>query len=386
MKNSPLFALGFRPFYTLAAMFAIIAVALWLLSFTGMAQFGSQLQGVLWHSHEMAFGFIPAVIAGFLFTAVRNWTGQPTPTGWLLGVIAFVWLAARLLLVWEPGNVGVVLDVLFLPIVAISVAVPIFRSANKRNYKVVFIAAVIAVLHFAYHLAHGGELPGWLLRGSLFATIDVVVILFALIGGRVIPAFTRNAVQGSDPAHKTWVEVIAFGSLILLAGVTLLSGGVGMPAGLAVSLAFIAAAANAVRLAYWQPGVTRHNPLLWMMPVAYSWLPVALVLRALSGMGTVFPGSWIHALTAGALTSLMVAMIMRSTLGHTGRKLEASRADVIIFLLLQLAVVLRILAGVVGDHRTMTIVAGLVWMAAFAGLFIRYAPMLLRARADGKPG
>jgi uncharacterized protein involved in response to NO len=377
--------LGFRPFYTLAALFAVFAVALWLVSFTGMAQFGGQLQGVLWHSHEMVLGFIPAVIAGFLFTAVRNWTGLPTPTAWSLGGIALVWLVARVLLVSGPVGPGVVLDVLFLPVVVIAVALPIFRSANKRNYKVVAIVAAMAVLHFVYHLALGGEIPAWLLRGSLFAVIDITAILFAVVGGRVIPAFTGNAVPGSDPVHKTWVEIVALGSLLLLAMVSLVSGGLALPAWLPISLAFIAAASHAVRLAYWQPGLTRNNPLR-MMPVAYSWLPIALLLRGLSGLGTVFPGSWIHALTAGALTSLMVAMMMRSTLGHTGRKLEASRADVIVFLLLQLAVILRVLAGVVADYRTMTIIAGVVWMVAFAGFFVRYAPMLLKARVDGKPG
>jgi len=378
--------LGFRPFYSLAALFAVIAVAMWLVSFTGMAQFGGQLQGVLWHSHEMVFGFIPAVIAGFLFTAVRNWTGLPTPTGWTLGVIALVWLVARVLLVSGPVGPGVVLDVLFLPIVAISVAIPIFRSANKRNYKVVAIVAAMAVLHFVYHLALGGEIPAWLLRGSLFAVIDITAILFAVVGGRVIPAFTGNAVPGSNPVHKHWVEVTAFGSLLLLAAVTLVSGGLVLPAGLPISLAFIAAASHAVRLALWKPGVTLRNPLLWMMPVAYSWLPVALLLRGLAGLGIALPGSWIHALTAGALTSLMVAMMMRSTLGHTGRKLEASRSDVVVFLLLQLAVVFRILAGVVGDYRSLTMLAGVVWMAAFAGFLLRYAPMLMRTRVDGKPG
>jgi uncharacterized protein involved in response to NO len=193
-------------------------------------------------------------------------------------------------------------------------------------------------------------------------------------------------VPGSNPVHKKWVEVTAFGSLLLLAAATLAGGGLELPAWLPISLAFLAAAAHAVRLAYWQPGLTRNNPLLWMMPVAYSWLPIALLLRGLSGLAMVYPGAWIHALTTGALTSLMVAMMMRSTLGHSGRKLEASRADVIVFLLLQFAVVLRVLAGVVADYRTMTIIAGMVWMVVFAVFFMRYAPMLLKARVDGKPG
>jgi uncharacterized protein involved in response to NO len=378
--------LGFRAFYSLAAVFAIVAMALWLASFTGMAQFGDYLQGVMWHSHEMVFGFSAAVITGFLFTAVRNWTGRPTPTGAALGSIALLWIAGRVLPVSGAADLGTVVDVLFLPTVAVAIAVPVFHSANQRNYKVVGIVAAIAILHFVYHLGLGGAWPAWMARPSQFAVIDLITVLFAVVGGRVIPAFTRNAVPGSDPVTKLWLEVVAFGSLLLLAGLTFVSGKLPIHAWLPASLAFLAAGAHALRLAYWQPGVTFNNPLLWMMPVAYSWLPVALILRGLAGLGIVLPGTWIHALTAGALVSMMVAMMMRSTLGHTGRKLEANRADVMTFLLLQLAVVLRVLAGVAGDYRTMTILAGVVWMVVFAVFLLRYAPMLLRARVDGKPG
>jgi uncharacterized protein involved in response to NO len=373
-----LLSIGFRPFYLLAAAFAVVAMAIWLLSFTGMAYLGGYLQGVFWHSHEMVFGFGMAVMTGFLFTAVRNWTAQPTPSGWVLGLIVLVWLAARVLLMVGPASLGVILDVLFLPLVAIAIAIPIFRSANKRNYKIVAIVAALAILHVVLHLALNGELPASLSRPVLFATIDVFVILFALVGGRVIPAF--------NPVHRTWVEVSAFGLLLMLAVTTLISGGIALPAGPAVLLAFLAAAAHALRLALWQPGRTLGHPLLWMMPVAYSWLPLALVLRGLSGLAIVVPGAWIHALTVGALTSLMVAMMMRSTLGHTGRELTASRVDIVVFLLLQLGAVIRVLSGTVGDHRTMTIMAGLIWLGAFAAFLGRYAPMLLQPRADGRPG
>ena len=244
----------------------------------------------------------------------------------------------------------------------------------------------MAVLHFVFHLALGGELPASLSRTSLFAVIDVITILFAIVGGRVIPAFTKNAVPGSDPIHKPLVEIAAFGLLVLLAATTLVSGEMALNPWLPAGLAFLAAGAHALRLALWQPSVTLNSPLLWMMPVAYSWLPVALVLRGLAGLGIVLPGTWIHALTVGALASLMIAMMMRSTLGHTGRELVASRADLVMFLLLQLAAVLRVLAGITGDHRTLTILAGIVWIAAFAQFLLRYLPMLMRPRVDGKPG
>jgi uncharacterized protein involved in response to NO len=386
LKDNPLFALGFRPFYTLAAVFAVIAIGLWLVSFTGMVQLGGHLQGVFWHSHEMVFGFVAAIITGFLFTAVRNWTGLPTPTGLSLGAIALVWIAGRVLPATGPYELGIILDVVFLPVVAIAVAIPIFRSGNKRNYKVVALIATMAVLHFVLHLALGGDLPAWLSRSSLFAVMDVIAILFAVVGGRVIPAFTRNAVQGSDPVHKMWLEVSAFGLLLLVAAVTFASGGMTLSGWLLAVPAILAACAHSLRLAYWQPAVTLGNPLLWMMPVAYSWLPVALLLRGLSELAIVPPSTWIHALTAGAFTSLMMAMMMRSTLGHTGRNLAANKTDILVFLMLQLAAISRVLAGIVADHRTMTVIAGVCWIVAFAAFLARYAPMLLSPRSDGKPG
>ena len=386
MKTNTLFALGFRPFYLLAALLAVIGMSLWLLSYTGTAQFGTYLQGVFWHSHEMLFGFLAAAMTGFLFTAVRNWTGLPTPTGVLLGVIALLWILARVLFLGGSTTLAIALDLAFLPVVAAGVAIPIFRSRNQRNYKILGILVALCVLHFVFHLALAGELPAELSRTSLLAAIDTVAILFALVGGRVIPAFTRNAVPGSDPVHKQWLEVCAFGLLILVAAMTLLRGSIALAPWVPVTVLLLAAAAHALRLAYWQPQRTLNSPLLWMMPVAYSWLPLALLLRGLSSFAIVVPGTWIHALAAGALSSLIVAMMMRSTLGHTGRKLVASHADVAAFLLLQVAAILRVIAGVSGNYRTVILASGAFWILAFGVFLLRYAPMLLRPRVDGRPG
>ena len=379
-------ALGFRPFYLLAGLLAVLGMAGWLLSYTGNAQFGTYLQGVFWHGHEMMFGFIAAAMTGFLFTAVRNWTGLPTPAGAMLGLIALLWLLARVLFLGGPPTLAVALDLAFLPIVAVGVAIPIVRSRNQRNYKVLGILVALCVLHFVFHLALAGELPPWLSRSSLLAAIDTVVVLFALVGGRVIPAFTRNAVPGSDPVHKPWLEVCAFGLLLLVALMTLLGGSIALAPWVPATVLLLAAVAHALRLAYWQPQLTLGNPLLWMMPVAYSWLPLALLLRGLSSFAIVVPGAWIHALTAGALSGLIVAMMMRSTLGHTGRQLVASPADIATFLLLQVAAVLRVVAGMTGSYRAVIIASGVVWILAFGVFLARYAPMLLRPRVDGRPG
>lgn len=152
------------------------------------------------------------------------------------------------------------------------------------------------------------------------------------------------------------------------------------------SLFVVAAVAHLLRLALWQPRLTLGNPLLWMMPVAYSWLPVALMLRALAAAAVVVPSAWIHALTMGALSSLMMAMMMRSTLGHTGRKLVASRMDMAAFLALQAAALIRVVAGSAGNYQTLVNLSGLVWALAFVLFLARYLPMLVQPRVDGKPG
>ena len=270
--------------------------------------------------------------------------------------------------------------------VAVAVAMPIFGSKNSRNYKVVGMIAALAVLHGIYHLAMNGILPAAISRAALFASVDVIVILFALIGGRVIAAFTRNAVAGADPRYEPRVEFTAFASLLLLALLSLSKGTLAVPAWLAASLAIVAAAAHAWRLALWQPWLTVGNPLLWMLPVAYSWLPLGLALRACGELGLVTTGTWLHALTAGALTSMIFALMMRSSLGHTGRPLVAQGADMAVFLLIQLGALLRVFAGLSDAYRTLVIASGVVWMLAFAVFAIRYVPVLIRPRVDGKPG
>ena len=173
---------------------------------------------------------------------------------------------------------------------------------------------------------------------------------------------------------------------LLVAAMMLLSGSIALAPWVPVTVLLLAAAAHALRLAYWQPQRTLISPPPWMMPVAYSWLPLALLLRGLSSFAIVVPGTWIHALAAGALSSLIVAMMMRSTLGHTGRKLVASHADVAAFLLLQVAAILRVIAGVSGNYRTVILASGVFWILAFGVFLWRYAPMLLRPRVDGRPG
>jgi len=269
--------LGFRTFYSLAAIFAIAAMILWLRVFAGLSGTGEYLYGIVWHSHEMFFGFAVAVIAGFLLTAVRNWTGLPTPTGAALAMLALLWLAARVMIIKASAPLAALVDVTFLPALAIAIASPILVSKNKRNYKVLAIILLLAVLHGVFHVASLGYTEAWLSRTALFASIDVLIILMALIGGRVIPAFTRNAIPSATSRHEPWVEVITFASMILIVVAGVLRGSWATPPMLMALLLAVAAAAHAIRLALWDPVKTLHNPLLWMMPVAYSWIPASSI-------------------------------------------------------------------------------------------------------------
>jgi uncharacterized protein involved in response to NO len=378
------FQLGFRPFYTVAAIFAVIAMLAWLLAFAGFSGTGVYLHSMIWHSHEMLFGFAAAVIAGFLFTAVRNWTGLPTPTGAALAGLTALWLAARVLIIQGPAPIAAIVDVAFLPAIIIAVAVPIFRSKSVRNYKIVAVLIALAASHGVFHLASHGFVPiGWS-RTSLFVSIDIVVILLAIVAGRVIPAFTKNAIPEANSRHEFWVEIVTFAGMLLVVLLTIVSGSRALPGGPMALLFIVVAAAHATRLGLWDPVSTIHNPLLWMMPAAYSWIPFAFLLRALAAMNIVPASAWIHAVTIGAISSFMLAMMMRSTLGHTGRQLVASGSDMAAFLLLQFAAIVRVIASIAApeSYRSWIVASSLVWVLAFLFFALRYLPMFSRPRVS----
>ena len=391
-KNKPtamaLLALGFRPFYLVAAVFAIVAIPAWLVSYAGGDLAGYYLQGMAWHSHEMIFGFAAAVIAGFLLTAVRNWTGRPTPTGTLLAGLVTLWLLARVLMLTGPANAAALIDILFLPALGVAVAIPIWAGRNARNYKILAVLSVLTLANVGYHLASSGSLPLEFGRISMTAALDVISILIAIVGGRVIPAFIGNAVEGANPRHIRSVEFVSVGALVVILVAGVVKAWIAVPPIAYLIILVVAAVGQGVRLLLWQPFRARGNALLWMLPVAYAWLPVSLALRALELQSIVPFGTAIHALTIGAIASLMMAMMMRSALGHSGRPLVAGLAEVGAFVLLQLSAIVRILAASIapGAYREAMIVSGVLWTLAFVMFLWRYWPVLTRPRIDGRPG
>ena len=214
--DAPLWALGLRPFYLLAAMFALVAIPVWIASYVGLLQWSGYLQGPAWHSHEMVFGFAAAVMCGFLLTAVRNWTGQATLSGAGLAALATLWVMARLSAVTGPATLAAIIDSAFLPALAIAIAIPIRRSRNVRNYKILLVLAGLSAVNILYHLSWSGVLPGDITQLAIRIALDMITLLMAIVAGRVIPAFTANAVPEAHPRHNKSIEIVALGSLLLI--------------------------------------------------------------------------------------------------------------------------------------------------------------------------
>jgi uncharacterized protein involved in response to NO len=384
----PLFALGFRPFYLGAAVFALLAMPVWLALYAGLPMPTQAMSGLTWHMHEMIFGFAPAVIAGFLLTAVRNWTDRPTPTGWALASLFLLWVSGRILMLTGPLPVAAAVDLMFLPAVGVAVAIPIWQSRSQRNFKVLVIILALTIANLAFHLANLQVIPYALLKPSYELALNIITILIAIMGGRVIPVFMTNAIPTASVRSDSRIEIVAIGSLVTIAAMGLISPWWTMPKGIWIVVLAASALSHSIRLSLWAPHRAISQPLLLMLPVAYAWLPLSLALRLLAELALVPAAAAVHALTIGAMSSLMLAMMTRSALGHTGRPLLAGPAEIGAFTLLQLSAIVRVFAGSIPAelYRIAVLTAGTMWTVAFGVFLIAYWPILTRRRIDGRPG
>jgi uncharacterized protein involved in response to NO len=384
-ESQPAFALwnlGFRPFYLLASIFAAASILFWIAEYAGYLP-GGYLRDPVWHAHEMLFGYTVAVIAGFLFTAGRNWTGQPTPTGALLAGYAALWLAGRISVLTPYPAVAAWINAAFPIAVAIGLAVPLARSGNRRNYFFVALLALLGVVTFVVHMARLGFVA-WPERASLQIGLDVVLFIIAVMGGRVIPMFTNNGIPGLRARRDPRDEKASLGGLLLLIVADLLQ----VEPTLIGILALAVAGAHALRLALWQPWRTTSAPLVWVLHAAYGWIVVYLVLRALAAWGLVAAPLAAHALTIGTIGGMTIGMMTRTARGHSGRPLVADRFEVACYALVQAAALVRVFGAMAlpDFYRASVVVSGLCWSAGFALYAIRYWPVLTRPRLDGKPG
>lgn len=377
-----LWQLGFRPFYLLASIFAALSVPLWAAQFAGWLD-RPYLAGPLWHAHEMLFGFTIAVVVGFLFTAGRNWSNRPTPTGPLLTAFALLWLAGRVLVLTPYGWAAALVNATFPLAAAIALAIPFWASRNRRNYFFVGLLALMGAANLGIHLSQLGvlALPPWV---GMQVGLDAVLFIMAVMGGRVIPMFTNNGIPGAGAVRDMRVEKLALGSvLVLLALDTLHVQGAVLSAA-----ALAAGAAHAMRLAMWKPWRTLRTPLVWVLHAAYAWIPLHLALRAVGELGWIAPSIATHALTVGAIGGLVIGMMTRTARGHTARPLRADAVDTACYALVLLAAVVRVGAPLVMPAWWMqaVLVSAALWSAGFGLYALRYWPVLTRPRLDGKPG
>ncbi|MBR9856569.1 MAG: NnrS family protein [Gammaproteobacteria bacterium] len=386
----PLFRLGFRVFFLGGALFSALAMLLWWLSLSGVAVLPGVSNPIWWHAHEMIFGFALAIVAGFVLTAMQNWTGMPGVRGWPLAVVAGLWLLSRLLmpLRGELSPLVITLDLLWLPLVAGMVARPVLQVKQWRNLFFVPLFIVFTLLNaLSYYAAFSGN---WLLAERMFVTAVLALSgLIAVMGGRVIPFFTARATNTDKPVPQPWLEKLSLGTLWLgVLGWLLLPRTDGLNSLLAVIL-LLAALANLVRLVRWNSKLTLNIPLLWILHLGYLFIPLGLLALAAAllqwGISTSLATHW---LTTGAIGMVIFGMIARVSLGHSGRPLAIGRPIVVAFVLLILAALLRSLLPLLAPGMTSAAyhASALVWVLAFGVFSWVYWPILTRPRIDGRPG
>lgn len=383
-QGPALFSFGFRPFFLSAAIWAALAVPVWLATYLvgpGTTPFET---GLVWHVHEMVFGYGAAVVAGFLLTAIPNWTGRLPVSGMPLVLLWLLWCAGRLAFTLEPvpDPLGALIESAFLICFAALVWREVIAGRNTRNLKVAGAVSVFAAANVAFHILHAqtGGLPNVAIETGL-ATL---LFLILLIGGRITPSFTRNwlAKRGHDrlPAPFSTFDagVLIVSLLALIVWILPLEA---IPTGAGLVLA---AALNLVRLARWRGVATSAEPLVTILHIGYAWAVVAILLLGLNGL---FPASvprlaGLHAAGTGAIGVMTLAVMTRASLGHTGHVLTAGSGTLLAYLLINLAALTRVgstfLAAPAATYGNQ--ISGVLWTGAFLTFCLVYGPRLVSAR------
>lgn len=377
---------GFRPFFLAAGLWSIAALAIWIVTLTTGRTLPSRFDPLSWHIHEMVFGFVMAAIAGFLLTAIPNWTGRLPINGRPLALLVGLWLLGRLICLVSalvPFWLAVAADLSF-PVVLVAVAArEIVAGRNWRNLPMAVPVTVLGIANLLMHLeAAGFDVPaglGWRLG------LAAVIILISVVAGRIVPSFTRNwlAKRGASelPSAHGPVDRVALGILHL----GLVGWAFDLEARSVGALLLFGAALNLWRMLRWRGSATAAEPLLMILHIGYGWLVIGAGLLGLTTWGVDVPlSAAIHALTAGAIGTMILAVMTRVTLGHTGRALSADRATCLIYILVCLAAVVRVVAAFDADWAIPLLIASACcWIAGFGIFLLRYSPLLLKPR-DGR--
>ena len=382
----PIFALGFRAFFALAGLFALILIALWSSIFKGSLVIDNYYPNTYWHAHEMLLGYSIAVISGFLLTAVKNWTGVQTIQGAQLAGLCLLWVYGRIVPFYSellPDTLIALIDFSFLPALAYFVAKPIFKSGNLRNLLFIGLLLLMALGNALIHFEILGftKNTGW---QGLELVVAIIMMMILVIAGRVFPFFTERGLKGVMAIRNPMLDIaaVATSAIVFILLIFNISG-------LILTLAAIlAVVANFVRVSGWYVPRIWYVPLLWVLYMGYAWIIAGFVFVALSSVSIVQPSVAIHAFTVGGIGVLTLGMMARVSLGHTGRAMKASNTIAFAFALINLAALFRVLLpALLPDwYVSLLVISTYCWLAAFSLFIIIYTPILSTARIDGQAG
>ena len=388
-----LLSAGFRPFFLFGALWAALAIPIWLVVFAGASQLPSRLAPVVWHVHEMIFGYGAAVVAGFLLTAIPNWTGRMPLQDWPLAALLGLWAAGRFAVLFSaklnPPTVAAALDLAFPTVFAAVVAREIVTGRNWRNLPMLVALALLFTGNLLVHL----DALGVAATAEVGNRIGVatLLMLISFVGGRIIPSFTRNWLtkerpETSAPATFSAIDRAALATVAL----ALVAWAYDPDLAIAPWLELLAGTAVGLRLARWRGQATMREPLLTILHLGYGWLALGFVLLAAGTLVQILPPTTaLHALTTGAIGTMTLAVMTRASLGHAGRPLVAGRGTITIYLLITVAAVLRLIAPIDATHYVLLLdVAGAAWSLAFGLFVVLYGRVLAQPRirdGSGQP-
>ncbi|MCG7533456.1 NnrS family protein [Pseudoalteromonas sp. OOF1S-7] len=386
----PVLRLAFRPFFLLGGFFSCLALIVWGCVLSGTLQFTPYGHVLFWHSHEMLFGFVSAIVVGFLLTAVQNWTGIPSIRGRKLAVLAGLWIAARVLMLFSstPPWLVILVDLLFLPLAGYWLAKPIIAIGQMRNLFFVPILVFLSATNLIMHLGVVLNLPSLYQHGYISA-IWLITLLMSILGGRVIPFFTANGTKTEKVTPIRWLEYLTLGMTWGIFAVYITGLNHYLPEQGLGGLMLLCALAHVIRVQRWKFRLTLKVPLLWSLHAAYWFIPIGIALIGISYLSDMLTLSTaFHALTVGAMGSMILSMMSRVSLGHTGRKLVVRQLVVVAFGAVFVSALIRVF-GILffaSFSFTFVLISIVTWCIAYGLFTLVYYPVLTQPRADGRPG
>ncbi len=387
-RGPAILSFGFRTMFMLAGLWAVAAMGLWVLMLTDLIALPTRFDPVTWHTHEFLFGYLSAVIAGFLLTAVPNWTGRLPVVGWHLAGLAGLWMigrAAVLMSDYLPVWAVISADLAFLLVLWAVILREIIAGQNWKNLPVLILVGVLMVANLVFHLefAGGAYAPhGFGLRLGL----SVVLVLVVLIGGKIIPSFTRNWLAKQGATRLPTSPMQRFDKATLVVTIMVLIGWTAVPDARLTGVALLVMAIlHVIRLTRWQGIATGAEPLVWVLHAAYAFVPLGSALNALAILApsALSQPAAIHVWTAGAIGLMTLAVMTRASLGHSGQDLHATHTTTLAYCALMVSVIARVLADVLFDLRGVLLDAsGVLWIVAFATFVVAYGPMLATPKPE----